>query len=241
MPMTDEITTQHNYSSLQPSWKMVFLLSRIDRFDELWPSVINKEHAIVSKWIITEPENVDDLYKQLDGCLDFLTNFKELTFWYETDTEIHPLIRCLVFVWHLRLIPHFWDCGEGLDISVVVQMLIKSDYTWVSYIPLNNLLKSGYDHHMEINHWILSVLSALIDGQQNIMRKIDLYSSAWKLIASNELLLYIIKDNQGIRTTAIAKKLGTSIATVKRMLNRLIENRKIERNGVGRGTHYILV
>lgn len=59
----------------------------------------------------------------------------------------------------------------------------------------------------------------ILDGQLALLRKPDLYGLKSKLTLKEQLLLYIIENNAGIKTTAIDRKLGLSSATVKRMLN----------------------
>jgi hypothetical protein len=236
MPL--EIPANKITSFCPVDWKMVFLISRIERFDELWPSLSEKVHDIVSEWITPNEHNIYDLSKELEDCPESLLDFTELTYWYETETEIPPLISCLLFIWYLQIIPHFQKCGKQLAIEKGIQLLIENGYTWVYYIPISDLLKIGHCQHLKIGEWILAALSILRKGQKDITDKLDSNRLAWKLIASEELLLHIIKHNPRIRTTAIGKKLGVSISTVKKMLNNLIQNRKIERNGTGRGTHY---
>lgn len=239
--MTLEFPPNKNTSPFPISWKMIYQISRIERFDELWPAISKKEQIVISKWSTLEKHAVYDLATENDDNALYLADFQKLTFWYETETEIHPLVKCLIYSWYLLFIPFPNGHEKLLCIETVVERLIESGYTWVCYIPIDGLNKIVCGQHLKISHWILSALEVLVDGQSYIMDKIDAARSDWKLIASKELLLYIIEHNPRIRTKAIAKKLGASISTVKKMLKGLVESKMIERNGIGRGTHYRLL
>ena len=54
-------------------------------------------------------------------------------------------------------------------------------------------------------------------------------------------LLTIIEANPGIKTSDMAKKLGVSSATVKRMLDSLLSAKLIERHGIGPGSYFTLL
>ncbi|TCD03225.1 MarR family transcriptional regulator [Pedobacter psychroterrae] len=238
--MSPNILDSKNYA-LNVSWRMISLISRIERFDELWPVVSKKEQALLCKWSVPEKWNVYDLFAELETCSDSFTEYNALVFWYEAETDILPLIKCLLFAWYLQFIANIRDVRGCVNYNMMVQMLFNGGYGWAIYLPFDGSSRICCMQDMEVNDWVLSVLSFLDDCQQEIMHKIDLGILAWKQIATEELLLHIIENNNGIKTTAIGRKLGTSIATVKRMLNRLIEKSMIERYGVGRGTRYRLI
>lgn len=219
---------------------MISLISLIERFDELWLVVREKNQALLCKWSIPEKRCVSDLFAELEICPNSLTDVNALIFWFETETDIIPIVKCILFSWHLQLMP-ISDVNAGINYKIMVQMLIEVGCSWATYLPSDRSSTICFMQNMDINDWVLSILSFLNDCQQEIMYKLDLERLVWKQSATEELLLYIIVNNDGIKTTAIGRKLGTSIATVKRMLKRLIEKNMIERYGVGRGTRYRLM
>lgn len=73
------------------------------------------------------------------------------------------------------------------------------------------------------------------------MRKLDARGLEQRISSKEKQLLYIIESNAGIKTSGIAKKLGVSNSTVKRMFDRLITLKLIERQGVGPGSYYNLL
>jgi hypothetical protein len=236
MPL--EILKPKIAASLEISWKMVYLVSRIERFDEIWPGISLKEKAIIRKWTIYEKLNIDGFRARLQDCPRSLFIFEELIFWYDTESEIHPLISCMLFAWNFQLIPDYNENKDGESFNIMSSILVRSGYTWAMYLPFNDSLKIRCSQGTKVDDWVLLALTYLNDGQEAMMHRIDLGILAWKQIATEELLLQIIEHNDGIRTTAIGRKLGTSTATVKRMLNRLIIKNIIERCGIGRATRY---
>ncbi len=87
--------------------------------------------------------------------------------------------------------------------------------------------------------WSLDItLSCLQNIQEALLRKLDPHGIAQTISAREKLLLVIIESNAGIKTSEIAGKLGVSSATVKRLLERLIEIKLIQRHGAGPGSYY---
>jgi DNA-binding MarR family transcriptional regulator len=73
------------------------------------------------------------------------------------------------------------------------------------------------------------------------MVKLDTYGVEQSISVKEKQLLYIVESNAGIKTSEIAKKLGMSNSTVKRMLDKLITLKLIERQGIGPGSYYNLL
>jgi len=243
-----EIEIQTHVNLLRLNWLLINLMSGIERFDATWPSIRQREKNVLEELAIAAVDqnswlgsNVEDLFLAgLEGSsesvtADALADLKDLIFWYETEMEIHPLFRCVLFGYYVQLIAPILQTDHEIGVRAAVLTLIKSGYVWARYIkwlPLDNL---------DINEWMFYFLSVLRDGQLNFLQKIDVGGIGQELTFTEKLLIHIIEQHQGIRTSLTTKKLGKSTATTKRMLNRLIEKRLIERKGAGRAAHYILL
>lgn len=73
------------------------------------------------------------------------------------------------------------------------------------------------------------------------MRKLDSQGAIQAISQREKHLLNVIEANSGIKTSDMAKKLAVSNATVKRMLDKLIVAKLIERQGNGPGSYYTLL
>lgn len=93
----------------------------------------------------------------------------------------------------------------------------------------------------DVTEWVVFFLSSLRNIQEALMRKLDTHGVEQSISVKEKQLLYIIESNSGIKTSDISKKLGVSSSTVKRMLDRLITLKLIERQGVGPGSYYNLL
>ncbi len=82
--------------------------------------------------------------------------------------------------------------------------------------------------------------SCLQNIQQALLRKLDALGLAQTMPAREKVLLVMIESNAGIKTSEMAGKLGVSSATVKRLLDRLLEMKMIQRHGAGPGSYYTL-
>ena len=84
-------------------------------------------------------------------------------------------------------------------------------------------------------------MSCLQNIQESLMRKLDTNSVEQSLAPKEKHLLHILESNPGIKSGEIAKKVGTSNSTVKRMLDKLITAKLIQRHGLGPGSYYTLL
>jgi len=90
----------------------------------------------------------------------------------------------------------------------------------------------------DITEWVIFFLSCLLNVQQSLMLKLEAHGTAQTMSPKEKQLLYIIESNPGIKTSDIARKLGVSNSTVKRMLEQFINAKLIERHGAGPGSYY---
>jgi DNA-binding MarR family transcriptional regulator len=90
----------------------------------------------------------------------------------------------------------------------------------------------------DITEWIFFFLSCLQNIQHSLLRKLDAHGVAQSISAREKVLLAIIESNIGIKTSEMAAKLRVSNSTVKRLIERLIALKMIERHGVGPGSYY---
>lgn len=93
----------------------------------------------------------------------------------------------------------------------------------------------------DITPWVDFFLSSLKNIQESLMRKLDTQGVIQAISQREKHLLNIIEATPRIKTSEMAKKLGVSNATVKRMLDNLLSAKLIGREGGGPGSYYTLL
>jgi Fic family protein len=173
--------------------------------------------------------------------------------WYQADNEAHPLVKSALFCYEFVSIHPFQDGNGRLSRLLATLLLRKFNYKWIRYVSFEHEIESRKTEYYrvlracqshrpgeDITEWVLFYLSCLQNIQQALLRKLDAHGLAQTMSAREKTLLVIIESNAGIKTSEMAGKLGVSSATVKRLLDRLIEMKMIHRHGAGPGSYYTL-
>jgi hypothetical protein len=206
------------HHTLDFNWRMVRLICAIERFDAYWPAVEKRERALL-KTMAASSQGADNLLgRKFDET-------PELFFWYETDIETPAVVKCAVF------------CAEyGYQFASV--LLRKEGYEWANYIDLQQVFENQPAAHVGFTEQVIFFLDGLRNAQECLMQILDANGTAQILSLKEKQILHIIENNSGIKTSGISKKLGVSISTTKRMLDRLINSSLIAREGIGPGSYY---
>jgi hypothetical protein len=199
----------HDYViNLHFDWRSISLLISIEKFNVQWSSIWQQESMIFENgcditsyelFLAHAEERISSTHPKI------FEDLESLKLWFDTEPEIHPLVKCLLFGYIMQQVFTLHNDYSGLDLQVIIVLLFESGYTWVKHINLPLLLSSN------IEDWLRSLLSSLIDEQQLLLRKLDLYGVKSKLTLKEQLLLHIIETNAGIKTTAIARKAGCHV------------------------------
>ncbi len=229
----------HSYvNTLKFDWHIISLLISIEKFDAEWLSTKQNEAAVFRncKDVISYDLFFEQAQEFIDiANTDIINGFDTVKFWYDTALEMQPLIRCLLFGYFVQQIVITYDNYRNLGTQAAMVLLYEAGYNWVKYIS------SPPVYCLDITDWLSSFLSILRDEQLLLLRKLDLYGVRSLLSLKEKLLLHIIENNTGIKTTAIARKLGLSRATVKRMLKILQGKKLIMLIGINRAVCYKLL
>lgn len=174
--------------------------------------------------------------------------------WYENDTATHPLVKSALFCYEFVSIHPFQDGNGRLSRLLSTLLLRKYGYQWIRYVSFEHEIESKKTEYYrvlracqaqrpgeDISEWVTFFLESLKSIQEALMRKLDSHSVEQSLSPKDKMLLAIIESNPGIKTSDIAVKFGTSSSTVKRMVEKLINQKLIERHGIGPGSYYMLL
>ncbi|MDR0793449.1 MAG: Fic family protein [Chitinophagaceae bacterium] len=172
--------------------------------------------------------------------------------WYNSESEVHHLIKCAVFVYEFLSIHPFQDGNGRLSRLLSTLLLLKNDYKWIQYVSFEHEIESRKSEYYQvlracqaqrpnedITVWINFFLNALLNIQNQLMEKLKQSGYQTQLSPHEKAILTIIQNYQGINSGTIAEKLAIPNSTVKRILSDLNSKGMIEKQGSGRGTVYL--
>jgi len=177
---------------------------------------------------------------------------RQLIEWYNSETEVHTLIKCATFVYEFLSIHPFQDGNGRLSRLLSALLLLKNGYKWIQYVSFEHEIenrKSEYYQALrvcqaqrpneDITIWINFFLKALRNIQTQLMKKLEQSGIETQLSPREKAILTIIQNYSGIKSSEIANKLDIPNPTVKRILSDLQSKGMIEKQGNGRSTVYL--
>jgi Fic family protein len=176
---------------------------------------------------------------------------RNLIEWYNSDTEIHPLVKTAMFSYEFVSIHPFQDGNGRLSRLLAILLLLKTGYKWIQYVSFEHEIESRKsEYYLKLRHcqaqrpnediteWISFFFSALLNIQEQLMKKLEVKGTKAKLSPREKSILTYIEGNPGSKSGEIANKLHIPNPTVKRMLTKLLNENLIEKYGIGAGTNY---
>ena len=178
---------------------------------------------------------------------------RRLINWYKNDNKTHSLVKCALFAYDFVSIHPFQDGNGRLSRLISTLLLLKNGYNWIQYVSFEHEIESRKNEYYRVlrncqaqrpnenaTEWVNFFLNALINIQDQLMKKLEFKGVEAKLSPREKSILTFIGNNAGCKSGEIAKKLGIPSPTVKRILPELIEKNLIDRHGAGPGTNYSL-
>ena len=183
----------------------------------------------------------------------FLTQdaMRGLIDWYLTDNTTNPLVKCAIFAYEFVSIHPFQDGNGRLSRLLSTLLLLKHGYKWIQYVSFEHEIenrKSEYNRVLRscqaqrpnenVTDWVIFFFDALKNIQNHLMQKLELRGLETKLSPREKAIITFIGNYPGCKSGDIAKKLGITGPTVKRILPDLIAKKLIVKHGTGPGTNY---
>jgi len=176
---------------------------------------------------------------------------RNLIEWYNSDTEIHPLVKTAMFSYEFVSIHPFQDGNGRLSRLLATLLLLKNGYKWIQYVSFEHEIESRKsEYYLKLRHcqaqrpnediteWINFFFSTLLNIQEQLMKKLEVKGTKAKLSPKEKSILTYIESNPGSKSGEIANKLHIPNPTVKRILTKLLNENLIEKYGIGAGTNY---
>lgn len=176
---------------------------------------------------------------------------RRLVEWYNSDNEVHILIKVASFVYDFLSVHPFQDGNGRLSRLTSTLLLLKGGYKWIQYVSFEHEIESRKTEYYQvlrscqaqrpnedITVWILFFLNCLKNIQLQLMAKLEISGVETQLSAREKLIFTIIKNRPNIQSGEIAEKLDIPAPTVKRILSDLTGKGLIAKQGSGRSVSY---
>lgn len=178
---------------------------------------------------------------------------RNLIEWYKNDNETHSIIKSAIFSYEFVSIHPFQDGNGRLSRLIASLLLLKNGYKWIQYVSFEHEIenrKTEYYRELRrcqaqrpnenITTWIKFFMGALLNIQEQLMKKLEQTGIESNLSPKEKSVLTIIANYPGCKSGRIAKKLQIPNPTIKKILRSLTDKRLIEKHGVGPGTNYTI-
>lgn len=176
---------------------------------------------------------------------------RNLIDWYRNDIKTHSIIKSAIFSYEFVSIHPFQDGNGRLSRLIASLLLLKNGYTWIQYVSFEHEIENRRPQYYRelrrcqaqrpnenITAWVQFFMSALINIQEQLMKKIEQSGIESSLSPKEKSILTFIANYPGCKSGTIAIKLEIPNPTVKKILRKLIEKNLIEKHGIGPGTNY---
>ena len=176
---------------------------------------------------------------------------RQLLNWYNSETEVHPLIKIASFVYDFLSVHPFQDGNGRLSRLISTFLLLKNGYKWIQYVSFEHEIENRKNEYYQVLRscqaerpnedvtvWIQFFLSCLSNIQSQLMTKLNKSGLETKLSPKEKLIFMIIQNRPNIQSGEIAEKLAIPAPTVKRILSELLNKGLIEKQGSGRNVSY---
>ena len=176
---------------------------------------------------------------------------RKLAHWYNSEMEIHPLIRVASFAYDFLSVHPFQDGNGRLSRLLSTLLLLNNGYKWIQYVSFEHEIENRKNEYYmalrscqaerpneDITIWILFFLNCLVNIKVQLLTKLQQSGSATQLSPKEKSIYTMIMDRPNIQSGAIAEKLAIPSPTVKRILSALLKKGLLEKQGSGRNVSY---
>ena len=178
---------------------------------------------------------------------------RQLLNWYDSETEVHPLVKVASFVYDFLSVHPFQDGNGRLSRLISTFLLLKNGYKWIQYVSFEHEIENQKNEYYQVLRscqaqrpnedvtvWIQFFLSCLSNIQSQLMTKLHKSGLETKLSPKEKSIYTIIQNRPTIQSGEIAEKLAIPSPTVKRILSELLNKGLIEKQGNGRNVSYTI-
>ncbi len=173
--------------------------------------------------------------------------------WYNSESEIHQLIKVATFVYEFLSIHPFQDGNGRLSRLITTLLLLQNGYKWIQYVSFEHEIENRKNEYYQVlrscqaqrpnedvTGWVQFFLNCMANIQMQLMSKLEKSGIETQLSPKEKLIFTIIQNRPHIQSGEIAEKLAIPAPTVKRILSELFNKELIEKHGSGRNVSYTI-
>lgn len=179
---------------------------------------------------------------------------RQLLNWYNTEKEVHPLVKVASFVYDFLSVHPFQDGNGRLSRLISTFLLLKNGYKWIQYVSFEHEIENRKNEYYQalrnsqaqrpnedVTVWIQFFLSCLSNIQSQLLVKLNRSGLETQLSPKEKSIYTIIRNRPNIQSSEISEKLAIPAPTVKRILSVLLNKGLIEKEGSGRNVSYTIL
>jgi Fic family protein len=173
--------------------------------------------------------------------------------WYNSEKEVHPLIKIAAFVYDFLSVHPFQDGNGRMSRLISSFLLLKNGYKWIEYVSFEHEIENRKNEYYQalrscqaqrpnenITDWMLFFLGCISNIQKQLIEKLNKRGLETQLSPKEKSIFTIIQNRPNIQSGKISEKLAIPLPTVKRILSDLINKGIIEKQGGGRNVSYTI-
>lgn len=178
---------------------------------------------------------------------------RQLINWYNSETEVHTLIKVASFVYDILSVHPFQDGNGRISRLISTLLLLKNGYKWIQYVSFEHEIENRKNEYYQVlrscqaqrpnedvTEWLMFFLNCLSNIQSQLMTKLQKNGLETQLSSKEKSIYTIIQNRPNIQSGEISEKLAIPAPTVKRILSELLKKGLIEKQGKGRNVSYTI-
>lgn len=178
---------------------------------------------------------------------------RQLINWYNSETEVHTLIKVASFVYDFLSVHPFQDGNGRISRLISTLLLLKNGYKWIQYVSFEHEIENRKNEYYQVlsscqaqrpnedvTEWIMFFLNCLSNIQSQLMSKLQKNGLETQLSSKEKSIYTMIQNRPNIQSGEISEKLAIPAPTVKRILSELLKKGLLEKLGKGRNVSYTI-
>ena len=178
---------------------------------------------------------------------------RQLINWYNSETEVHTLVKVASFVYDFLSVHPFQDGNGRISRLISTLLLLKTGYKWIQYVSFEHEIENRKNEYYQVlrssqaqrpnedvTDWIMYFLNCLSNIQSQLIVKLQKSGIETQLSFKGKSIYAIIQNRPNIQSGEISEKLAIPAPTVKRILSELLNKGLIEKQGKGRNVSYTI-
>lgn len=170
---------------------------------------------------------------------------------FEATRTTHPLIANAAFIAEFLRIHPFQTSNVLISHLLNTLLLLKSGYTWASYVSFEMVLEHKKDAFLQAlrfcqksntdgnaERWLHFYLQQVQEAQTLVSATLEQQKTQEQLTPRDKKIYSFIEKHPGCKSGQIATKLAIPLPTIKKLLADMSKAGLIAKLGVGAGTNY---